>query len=649
MAKKKSKKKKESSNLLPKIFKFLFVAGLWVGIIVTLLFAWYAQELPSITKEATFEKKPSIIVKAADGSTLTRYGEVVGNSVTIQDISPHLVNAVLAIEDRRFYYHFGIDPVGILRAMFVNVSKGGFVQGGSTITQQLAKNLFLTQERTLKRKIQEAMLALWLEYELSKDEILSAYLNRVYLGAGIYGVDAAAKYYFSKDVKDITIREAALLAGMLKAPSRYSPLSNPGLANQRANLVIATMVEEGYVSKDEADNLQNLPPKPANKPAGADSVRYFTDWVVEGLDDIVGTPEQDIIVTTTLDPRVQEAAQASLIKNLMESGEAKNMSQGAVVSMAMDGAVIGLIGGRDYALSQFNRATQAKRPPGSSFKPIVYLTALEQGWMPDSPIEDAPFTEGRYRPENFAGEYFGIVDLQTALALSMNTAAVRVAKEVGIQNVVSTANRLGIISQLQPDLSLALGSNGITLLEMATAYTTIGNGGYKVFPYAITKIETEDGTLIYQRDARTRHQQAFNPRDIDNLTGMMRGVIEFGTGRGAAVPFEAAGKTGTSNDSRDALFIGFSDEMVTAVWVGNDDNSPMKAVTGGSFPARIWRDTMTPSRGLHPKKRGMFARGSFFSLLENITSGGPNISWRDQEEPSSSENHSADKPKKYND
>ena len=589
---------------------------------MALVLAWYAQELPSITESAEFERKTSITVQTKGSEVLHRYGEVVGNSVTIADVPPHLVQAVMAIEDRRFYKHFGIDVLGVARAMFVNVKKQRFVQGGSTITQQLAKNLFLTQERTLKRKIQEAMLAIWLEYELSKDEILSAYLNRVYMGGGTYGVEAASQLYFKKPVGEITLRESAILAGLLKAPSRYSPTNNPSLALQRSRVVLGAMVDAGYISADEAADLKKLPPKPNRKPTGADSVRYFTDWVIDGLEDIIGTPQEDLIITTTLNKRAQNAAQAALVKTLLRDGEEKNMTQGAAVMMAMDGAVVAIVGGRDYGLSQFNRATQAKRPPGSSFKPFVYLTALQQGWSESDLIEDEPFTEGRYRPKNFGHKYYGEVDLQTSMAFSLNTAAVRLAKILGIGNVMNTARSLGIYSDLEPDLSLALGSSGVSLLEMTTAYTVIGNGGYKVFPYGIVKIEGKSGTIYYERPARQKHQKVIDDASLASLHLMMQGVVEVGTGRGALTSFPVAGKTGTSQESRDALFIGFSDEIAAGIWVGNDDNSPMVKVTGGGYPARIWREAMSKTRGQYPKvDRRLFGRDDFFSLLGQLTEG----------------------------
>lgn len=659
MAKKSKKKsvkrkkttKKKKRSFLKVLFKFFFVVGLWLGIFITLLLAWYATELPSITENAEFERKMSITVQTQRGKVLTRYGEVVGNRVTVEDVPPHLVQAVMAIEDRRFYSHFGIDVLGVARAMFVNVQKGRFVQGGSTITQQLAKNLFLTQERTLKRKIQEAMLALWLEYELSKDDILSAYLNRVYLGGGTYGVEAASQLYFSKSATDIDMRESAILAGLLKAPSRYSPTNNPKLALRRSNVVISSMVDAGYILESEAEDLKAKPSKITTKQTGSDSARYFTDWIIDGLEDLIGTPQEDLIVTTTFNPRAQKAVHTALLSPIEREGEEKNMTQGAAVMMSMDGAIVALVGGKDYSASQFNRATQAKRPPGSSFKPFVYLTALQQGWKAHDLIEDAPFTKGRYRPKNFGHEYYGEVDLQTAMAFSLNTAAVRLADIVGISHVMNTARTLGVFSNLEPDLSLALGSSGVSLLEMTTAYSVIGNGGYRVFPYGITKIQGQSGTVYYERPKRQKHQKILDDDSLNALHLMMQSVVEVGTGRAAMTSFPVAGKTGTSQDSRDALFVGFSDEVAMGVWLGNDDNSPMKRVTGGGYPARIWREIMSKTRGQYPKvDQRLFGRDDFFSLLGDLADG--QIDWGRDRSPfrKRTTNHSSHEDKRrYND
>ncbi|MCB9983274.1 MAG: penicillin-binding protein [Rhodospirillales bacterium] len=596
-----NKSKAAKPSILRFAIKWLFVLGIWTGIALAGLFAWYAQELPAITQDASFDRKRAIIVKAADGSIVARYGEIVGNKVTVEDIPPHLVQAVLSIEDRRFYHHFGLDPLGLTRAMFVNVKEGRVAQGGSTITQQLAKNLFLSQERTLKRKIQEAMLAFWLEYELTKDEILSAYLNRVYLGSGVYGVDAAAKLYFKVPVEDLSLRECATLAGLLKAPSRYSPLSNPGLSKQRTEIVLSAMVDAGYITEDQAKGDRSIPPKPTQKPTDIMSDRYYTDWIVDSLDELIGTPEEDLIVETTLNSKIQKYVQDAIATTLEQNGADRDISQGSMIVMRPDGAVVALIGGRNYSSSQFNRATQAKRPPGSSFKPLVYLTALEQGWDPQTLIVDEPITKGRYRPKNFGNKYYGEVTLEEALTYSLNTVAYQLMKDVGPDSVIYTARRMGIESELSPDLSLALGSNGISLLEMANAYATIANGGLEVRPYGITKITSEDtGELYYQRPPHRPMKRVFAAHDIQNLTSMMNSVMTHGTGQGAQIGVPAAGKTGTSQESRDALFMGFTRELVGVVWLGNDDNSPMKHVTGGSFPAQIWASAMGKSIGLYP-------------------------------------------------
>ncbi|MBX2834917.1 MAG: penicillin-binding protein [Micavibrio sp.] len=627
--KRKSTKKKGGFSFLI-IIKWLFVLGLWCSIFLVGVLAWYAKDLPSITKNATFERKRSIIVEDREGNIVTRYGDIIGNQVTIDDIPPYLVQAVISIEDRRFYYHAGIDPLGLARAMLVNTTKGRVVQGGSTITQQLAKNLFLSRERTYKRKIQEALLAFWLEYELSKDEIMAAYLNRVYLGSGTYGVDAAAKLYFDSPVKDISLRESAQIAALLKAPSRYSPDHNPELSRQRANLVLNAMKEEGYITQAQIDNQESVPPKPTDKPQNEMAERFYTDWIVDTLEDLIGTPDEDLIVKTTMNPEIQNFAVSAVHNSIEENGEAKQFSEGAMVVMRPNGEVVALVGGGNYSKSQFNRATQAVRTPGSSFKPIVYLTALEAGWSPYDRIMDEPITESRYRPKNFGNKYYGEVTLEEALTLSLNTVAVNLMKSTGPQAVIDSAQRLGITSKLEPDLSLALGSSGVTLLEMATVYSVLANGGLQIEPFGITEIRSkETGEVYYQRAKTQRFQRVFNERDIGNITQMMSSVMRYGTGRGASFGVPASGKTGTSNDSRDALFIGFTRELIGAVWLGNDDNSSMKNVTGGSFPARIWREVMSKSQGRYPGVRRPSAeppppfssRSSFQNMIKNLFPG----------------------------
>ncbi|MCC7305763.1 MAG: PBP1A family penicillin-binding protein [Alphaproteobacteria bacterium] len=609
--------------------KWAFVAGLWAGIFIFTICAWYARELPDITRNATFERKASITVKAADGTVIGRYGEQKGENVRPEDLSPYLVYAVLATEDRRFYYHFGVDFIGLARAMAVNAIKGRFVQGGSTITQQLAKNLFLSQERTIKRKIQEAMLALWLEHQLTKDEILSAYLNRVYMGSGVYGIDAASRLYFNKEAKDINLEEAAALAGLLKAPSRYSPLANPAASKARAQTVLKAMVDAGYIEQSEIDAINNAPPLPAKKPVVGDSARYYADWVVDTLDELIGTPQDDIIVETVLDTTIQKAAEESLKKTIAEYGKEKDISQGAVIVMRPNGAVLAMVGGVDYATGQFNRAVQARRQPGSSFKPFVYLTAIERGWSPHDMILDEPFTEGKYRPQNYDGLYRGQVTLEEALMLSLNTAAVRLISALGPESVVFTARRLGITSPLEENLSLALGTASLAPLEMVTAYAAIANGGVEVNPYTITKITSEKGELYYERPKQRFTSRMFASQDTDTLTAMLHSVVEYGTGQRAKLPWPAYGKTGTSQESRDAWFLGFTNELVAGVWMGNDDISPMKRVTGGSFPAGVWRDVMMQSRGRYASVHYANVAEGFGSLMNRLV--GPSFSQPEQE------------------
>lgn len=659
MAKKRTSKKRRSGksrkpSFLKVAVKWLFVLGLWTGIAGGLLVAWYAAELPEITKNVDFAPQSAITIKAADGSVLARYGEIRGESVTVEDLPPHLIYAVLATEDRRFYSHFGIDPVGLARAMAANIKAGRFVQGGSTITQQLAKNLFLSQERTIKRKIQEAILAFWLERELTKDEILSAYLNRVYLGSGTFGVDAAARLYFDKPVSEIDLREAALLAGLLKAPSRYSPRRNPDLARRRTDVVLGAMADAGYITSAQAQNLKDIPPEPAQKPETGNSARYFTDWVVDGLDELIGTPEENIIIETTFNPDIQNIAHEALHKVLVNHGEARNISQGAAVVMRPNGAVLAMVGGANYFESQFNRAVQARRQPGSAFKPFVYLTGLQYGLTPQSLVNDAPIEIGRYRPKNFGNQYYGEVMLENALALSLNTVSFQIMKETGPGPVIETARNMGIYSPLTPDLSLALGTSGVSLLELATAYSVLANGGLAVYPYAITKITNEDGELYYSRPRRRFTRRVAEERHVESLTYMMEGVLEYGTGQRAKVPFPAAGKTGTSQDSRDAWFMGFTNELVAGVWLGNDDNEPMDRITGGGFPAAIWQDIMLKTRGRYrPISKNDLMTGAFDRLMDKLKFSSDDeassILWRTRRSNTEDKNTRHENQRRYND
>lgn len=594
---KKSNKKGGWFNTFMKFcIKWGFVAGLWLSIFIVLLMVWYASELPSITKSMVFERRPTVIIKASNGEIVDRYGDIKGEIVDVTTLPSHIRNAVLAIEDRRFYNHFGMDFKGIGRAFFVNLKSGGFVQGGSTITQQLAKNLFLSRERTIKRKIQELILSFQLENELTKDEILSAYLNRVYLGSGAYGIDAAARVYFNKSANELNVREAATIAGLLKAPSRYSPSANPQKSAQRTKTVLKAMVDAGFIEQNEIDRYTKAPPSPRRKPSSGDSVRYYTDYIVSQLDDLIGTIEDDIIVETTLDKDVQKEMEEAITKAILRYGPEREVEQAAGIVMRLDGAVVALMGGKDYGISEFNRATDSLRQPGSSFKPIVYLTAIENGWDLNSLIVDEPITEGRYRPRNFGHEYYGEVTLYEALTMSMNTVAVNLMRDVGPDKVIGMARRLGITADLEPNLSLALGSSGVPMMQMVTAYATIGRGGSAVEPYAIKRILDKEENILYERAPPRKARQVVSRSDIMQITAMMQSVIQNGTGQGAAIPYPAAGKTGTSQDFRDAWFSGFTGKYAASIWFGNDDNSPTKRLTGGSAPAQVWREVMTKAQ-----------------------------------------------------
>ncbi len=520
--------------------------------------------------------------------------------MSIRELPPYLPRAFVAIEDRRFYSHLGIDPVGIARAIGQNLTRRGVAQGGSTLTQQLAKNLFLTQERTASRKIQEAILALWLEHKYTKDEILELYLNRVYFGAGAYGVEAAAQRYFAKPAKDVTLAEAAMLGGLVQAPSRLAPNRNLPAAQARAAQVLAAMQELGFAKPADVKVALAQPARPARAKGGG-SANYVADLVMDVLDDYVGKIETDVSVQTTVDPAIQAVAERALVDELNQKGGRYNVGQGAVVTMRPDGAIRALIGGRDYAQSQFNRATTAKRQPGSAFKPFVYLAAVERGLTPDTVREDAPINIKGWNPENYSRNYSGPVTLRDALAHSLNTVAVRLGMEVGPKAVVQTAQRLGITSPLQANASIALGTSEVTPLELVGAYAAFANGGMGVIPYVIASVKTSDGKTVYKR-APSSLGRVIAPDAVGMMNAMMHEVFVSGTAKKGDIPgWDLAGKTGTSQDFRDAWVIGFSGTLVTGVWLGNDDGEPTKKVSGGNLPVEIWNRVMSAAlRGDKP-------------------------------------------------
>jgi len=566
------------------------VVFIWGMIGVGGLVAWYGYDLPDLEKLETPSRRPSITLLAADRSVLATYGDLHAGVVKFDDVPPYLIQAIVATEDRRFFEHSGIDVIGIIRAAFTNLWAGAIRQGGSTLTQQLAKNLFLTPERSLKRKIQELLLAFWMEARFSKKQIFSIYLNRVYLGAGTYGVATAAQHYFGRPARDLTLRQATVIAGLLKAPSRYSPFSDRNAAVRRGNQVIANMVAAGFLDLADARTALGAPLQLVERGTG-NGARYFSDWLLDRAAGFVGHGDRDLIVGTTLSPRLQGIGENQLSR-ILAAGRRLNVRQGALVALAPDGAIRAMVGGRSYATSQFNRVTQAVRQPGSAFKLFVYLAGLESGMTPDAVVMDTPVTIDGWRPRNYDGKYRGRVKLREALAQSLNAAAVRISEHVGRRKVVAAAERLGITSPLKAHPSVALGASEVSLLELTGAYAVLANRGYPAWPYGITEIHDGAGRLLYRRGGSGANRLV-EPRIVASLQSMLSDVIQSGTGRAARLARPAAGKTGTSQDFRDAWFVGFSAELVTGVWLGNDEATPMKKVTGGGLPARLWRGFMT--------------------------------------------------------
>jgi penicillin-binding protein 1A len=570
---------------------------LWGLIIAGTCLGYFALTLPDTSQLAVAERRPSVTILAADDSVIASLGDLFGQPLRLADMPPYLPKAVIATEDRRFYQHFGIDPFGLLRAALTDLRAGRVLQGGSTITQQLAKIAFLTPEKSIPRKLREILLALWLEHRFSKDQILEIYLNRVYLGAGAYGVDAAAHRYFGKSAMRLTLFESAVIAGLLKAPTRFSPARDRDKALARARQVLDGMVEAGIITAAEAAaaEKQGFPPAVADRPGA----RYFADWVADQIGDFAATGDRDLTVHTTLDPRMQAAAEAAVGDALTRFGARDAVGQGALVAMSPDGAVRAMVGGRDYARSQFNRATQAQRQPGSAFKPFVYLAGLEAGLRPADRFVDAPVRIGTWQPRNYLNRYRGEMSLADGLAQSVNTIAVQVAERAGIPRVIATASRLGIDSELARDASIALGTNEVNLLELVAAYAPFANGGNGVIPYGISEILDHRGGVLYRRSG-SGPGRVVEPELVGMMNEMLTGVIDHGTGRSAALPRPAAGKTGTTQEYRDAWFVGYTADLVAGVWFGNDDDTPMNKVTGGTLPAAAWRAFMLAATGGMP-------------------------------------------------
>ena len=591
--KKTPKRKKRVTKQRGKIFKWLLISCFWLFIVLVMYVGYCYVTMPNIEQAIHRTRQPSTTITAENGNEIQSFGSVYSSIIMPDDLPKYVSQAIVATEDRRFYEHFGFDIISFTRAMIVNVIHRRYVQGGSTITQQVAKNLFLTSQKNIKRKVQELLLAFWLEHKFTKDQILALYMNRVYLGNGTYGIESAANKYFQKTSNDLNLREAAILAGMLKAPSRYNPIASKERANQRAKIVLQNMVNAGLItSKQMAQALtMRLGPEISDKVLGG---KHFADWVYQDVNAILGEREEDVYVHTTLDQDIQEKAEKILDEAILANRN-KNVTQGAIVVMDKDGAVRAMVGGVGYEKSQFNRAVSALRQPGSAFKPFVYLTALQQGFLPNDKVMDSPIQIGKWRPENIDKQYHGEVTLKEALSKSYNLATIDLAERVGRRSIIANAKKMGITTPLVNDATLSLGTSEVRVLDMAAAYASLANGGYAVWPYGILEIFSRDGYERYMRQA-DEPRRILDAQSVLSLNKMLEEVINTGTGKRARLPFFAAGKTGTSQDFRDAWFAGFTGKYVCVVWVGNDNNSPMRGITGGTLPAEIWRRVMEKTR-----------------------------------------------------
>lgn len=591
-------------GLIARLFYAVLVLGVWGVIAGIVLFVYLAHDLPD------YENPPepgaglrSIVVKAENGATLVRTGPIYGDFLTFKEIPQAMIHAIVAVEDRRFFDHIGIDGKGIARAAVTNAMSGRLRQGGSTLTQQLAKNMFLTQARTIKRKAQETLLAFWLEVKFSKQQILTLYLNRVYFGGGAYGIDAAAHKFYGHSARELSIAESAVLAGVVQSPSRLAPHINPDGAWKRGKFVLKALVSTGLLTEKASESISKNMPFIVSGGPGI-NVRFYTDWITQEADKALQIRGQSLIVYTTLDPTMQVAATNALHRRLEGEGVAGDASEGALIAMDHDGAVKAMVGGSSYSNSQFNRAVLAKRQPGSTFKLFAYLAAIESGIKPSDLYSDKAITIDGWSPKNYSGKHYGEMTVTEAFARSVNTIAVQVAEETGRDKVAKMARRLGITTNVSPVASLPLGTEEVRLIDLTGAYAAVANGGLRVQPYGIVEISSFEGEVLY------RHQTpppvpVLTQDTIEKITPMLKAVITSGSGRNAAIDRPAAGKSGTTQDSRDAVFAGFTSDLTTAVWIGNDDNRPMKSVTGGGLPARVWSDFMleahagVPVRELH--------------------------------------------------
>ena len=608
----------------------LAILAVWAAIALVATVLVFSQGLPDISRLYTIQRQPSINYLDRSGALITVRGSQYAPPVKIDEMPPYVPAAFVAIEDRRFYHHMGFDLIGIMRAIVSDLRRGHAAEGASTITQQLARNLFLTPDQTVKRKIQEVILAVELEHKFSKKEILALYMNRVYFGAGAYGIEAASQRYFNKPASQLSVGEVAILAGLLKSPTHYSPISDRERAARRATIVLDKMVQTGAITPTQrADAFRN--PVNVSPTLSSQHAQYFIDWVDQQVRQLVGQPQQDLVVETTLDLPL-DAIASNVAQTVVAREQKAGVQQAALVALDGSGRVRAMVGGVNYAESQFNRAADAKRQAGSSWKPFVYLTAMEAGRTPDVQVVDEPVTINGWTPQNYTKKYLGQITLETALAQSINTVAARLADEVGRDNVARVAHRLGIITPIGTDPSMALGAVEVSPVEMAQAYAAFSNGGNQTTAYGIERIRTTDGKVLYEHKSDARVSVIGNP-PLSYMNRMLRQVVASGTGGRAKIGgYDIAGKTGTTSDYKDAWFVGFTGGFVTAVWVGKDDNTPMRKVTGGGPPADLWRSFMVqalPHLKVQAIPAGPTAPDGAYSdpigdLLSGNTVAGPN-------------------------
>ena len=586
----KKRKKTQKKSFKIKLLKVGFFCALWAVLAVASYIFYCYLTLPDIDVALNKTRLPSTTIIAQNGNEIKTFGNTFARVVYLDDLPRYVPAAIIDVEDRRFYTHFGFDIIGLTRAAVTNIFKKRYAQGASTITQQVAKNLFLTPKKSLKRKVQELLIAFWLEHKFSKDQILTLYLNRVYLGAGTYGIEAAANKYFGKSSSDLTLKEAAVVAGLLKAPSRYNPIYSKKNANERAEVVLSLMLKHGTITDAQFEKAKN---EPLHDPAKykVEGAGHFADMVYREAGDYIGHLGDDIYVSTTLDQDLQEKAE-KVLKDMVAANKKNNVTEGALVILDYNGAIKALVGGVDYANNQFNRATQALRQPGSAFKTFVYITALQHSFEPDDKISDTPVKIGKWAPQNISQKYYGEVTLDFALTHSLNLATVNLSRHFSLNDVIKNAKKMGITTDLKKIPSLVLGSSEVKVIDMASAYLSIANGGYAAWPYAISEIYLKNGEQLYER-AHSEDVRVLDEKTVKKITEMLKNVVENGTGKSAKINGFVAGKTGTSQDYRDAWFVGFTKQYVMAVWVGNDDNSPMKNVTGSTLPAKIFSKIMT--------------------------------------------------------